>query len=280
MKYYGRRSKETSRNKRNILRTPLRSIILSKGREIYRSFHGKVQSRKHACQWGARMHENIWVHARHHQSEFNQKVERQHPQRNDERDNSLFKGRAQSRQAARQVHTCHKNPKGNSSNGDSKVQSTATYDWAVENLNKNKFCEFHGDKGHSTDEGIHLRRQIEEAVRSGQLSHLVKEIKQGGKRGEHTKATKKGETPNKQKATAIFMVQPWQQMTRQKITQSFSTGREISFSPLASSGGQENPIVIEAEGEGHLIHCMYVDGGSGSVSEVLYEPHRCHVSRS
>ncbi|GJS96824.1 hypothetical protein Tco_0803792 [Tanacetum coccineum] len=78
------------------------------------------------------------------------------------------------------------------------------------NRNKNNFCEFHGDKGHSTDECIHLRRQIEEAVKLGQLSHLVNEIKQGGKRGEHAKAAKKGEAPNKEKATAIFMVQPWQ----------------------------------------------------------------------
>ncbi|GJY18228.1 hypothetical protein Tco_0389719 [Tanacetum coccineum] len=46
--------------------------------------------------------------------------------------------------------------------------------------NKNKFCEFHGDKGYNTDECIHLRKQIEEAVKSGLLSHLIKEIKQGG----------------------------------------------------------------------------------------------------
>ncbi|GJZ43250.1 hypothetical protein Tco_0590505 [Tanacetum coccineum] len=64
----------------------------------------------------------------------------------------------------------------------------------AENRNKNKFCEFHDDKRHNTDECIHLRRQIEEAVKLGQLSHLVKEIKQGGKRGEHAKAAKKVES--------------------------------------------------------------------------------------
>ncbi|GJX66619.1 reverse transcriptase domain-containing protein [Tanacetum coccineum] len=119
-----------------------------------------------------------------------------------------------------------------------KIQGTATHAGPAENQNKNKFCEFHGDKGHSTDECIHLRRQIEEAVRSGQLSHLVKEIKQGGKLGEQAKATKKGEAPNKEK--------------------------EISFSTLGDNNGQETPIVIEAEVEGHLIHRMYVDEGSAS----------------
>ncbi|GKC98877.1 reverse transcriptase domain-containing protein, partial [Tanacetum coccineum] len=57
--------------------------------------------------------------------------------------------------------------------------------------------------------------------------------------------------------------------TRQKTTQSFSANLEISFSPLKNNSEQETPIVIEAEVEGHLIHRMYVDGGSAS--EVLYE---------
>ncbi|GJW61992.1 hypothetical protein Tco_0659025 [Tanacetum coccineum] len=91
----------------------------------------------------------------------------------------------------------------------------------AENRNKNKFCKFYGDKGHSTDKCIHLRGQIEEAVKSGQLSHLVKEIKQGGRRGEQAKTAKKGEAPNKEKATIILMVQPWKRITRQKTTQSF-----------------------------------------------------------
>nr|GEW32456.1 reverse transcriptase domain-containing protein [Tanacetum cinerariifolium] len=50
------------------------------------------------------------------------------------------------------------------------------------------------------------------------------------------------------------MVQPWQRVTRQKVTQSFFANQEISFPPLASNCGQESPMVIEAEVGGHLIH--------------------------
>ncbi|GKB89925.1 reverse transcriptase domain-containing protein, partial [Tanacetum coccineum] len=64
----------------------------------------------------------------------------------------------------------------------------------TENQNKNKLCEFHGDKGHNTDECIHLRKHIEEVVKSGHLSHLIKELKQGSNKGEHAKAAKKEET--------------------------------------------------------------------------------------
>ncbi|GKB95814.1 reverse transcriptase domain-containing protein [Tanacetum coccineum] len=42
----------------------------------------------------------------------------------------------------------------------------------------NKFCEFHNDKGHSTDECMQLKKQIEELVKAGKLSHFIKEIRQ------------------------------------------------------------------------------------------------------
>ncbi|GKB10035.1 hypothetical protein Tco_0843958 [Tanacetum coccineum] len=37
----------------------------------------------------------------------------------------------------------------------------------IENQNKNKFCEFHGDECHNTDECIYLKKKIEEAIKYG-----------------------------------------------------------------------------------------------------------------
>ncbi|XP_071719003.1 uncharacterized protein [Rutidosis leptorrhynchoides] len=47
-----------------------------------------------------------------------------------------------------------------------------------------KFCDFHNDYGHETDECIQLKLDIEDAVRSGKLSHLVKGIRKTTKASE------------------------------------------------------------------------------------------------
>ncbi|GKD15282.1 hypothetical protein Tco_1199689 [Tanacetum coccineum] len=135
----------------------------------------------------------------------------------------------------------------------------------VEKRSSNKFYDFHNDKGYSTDECMQLKKQIEELVRAGKLSHLIKEIKQGR---DQPKVGKK-EVPTKDKSMAIYMIQPWHRMTRQKVTQSFECVSEITFPSLTTSSGTEGPLVIEAEIGGHMIHRMYVDGGSST--EVLYE---------
>nr|GFC83343.1 reverse transcriptase domain-containing protein [Tanacetum cinerariifolium] len=115
------------------------------------------------------------------------------------------------------------------------------------------------------DECMQLKKQIEELVRAGKLSHLIKEIKQGR---EQPKTGRK-ETAAKDKPTTIYMVRSWERTVKQKITQSFEQGKEITFPPLANSNGTEGPLVIKAEVGGHTIHRMYIDEGSSM--EILYE---------
>ncbi|GJS28429.1 reverse transcriptase domain-containing protein [Tanacetum coccineum] len=109
----------------------------------------------------------------------------------------------------------------------------------IEKRNASKFCEFHGEVGHTTDECMHLKRQIEEMLKAGKLSHLIKELKQNNRK-DQAKATKKGETSEKDKPLAILV-----------------------------EDGTEGPMIIEAEMGGHFVHRMYVD--RGSLSEILYE---------
>ncbi|GKE53927.1 hypothetical protein Tco_1489083, partial [Tanacetum coccineum] len=101
-----------------------------------------------------------------------------------------------------------------------------------------------------------LKKQIEELVRAGKLSHLIKEIKQ---RRDQPKVGKK-EVSAKDKYIAIYMIQPRHRMTRQKVTQSFERVSKITFPSLTTSSGTKGPLVIEAEISGHMIHRMYVDG--------------------
>nr|GEX77942.1 reverse transcriptase domain-containing protein [Tanacetum cinerariifolium] len=159
----------------------------------------------------------------------------------------------------------HVTPKGILAAEAGKFQPPSPMGTPVEKRNNNKFCDFHNDKGHGTDECMQLKKQIEELVRPGKLSHLIKEIKHGR---DQSKIGKK-ETAAKDKPTTIYMIQSWERTTRQKVTQSFEWVKEITFPPLAASSGTEGPLVIKAEMGGHVIHRMYVDGGSSM--EILYE---------
>nr|GFD16275.1 reverse transcriptase domain-containing protein [Tanacetum cinerariifolium] len=138
----------------------------------------------------------------------------------------------------------------------------------VEKRNASKFCEFHGEVGHTTDECMYPKRQIEEMLKAGKLSHLLKELKQNHEK-DQAKIAKKGETSGKDKPLAILMVQPWQKIARQRITQTFFSKSIISFPTLGEEDGTEGPMIIEAEMEGHCVHHIYVDGGSSL--EILYE---------
>ncbi|GJX41804.1 reverse transcriptase domain-containing protein [Tanacetum coccineum] len=135
----------------------------------------------------------------------------------------------------------------------------------AEKRDPNKYCEFHSDTGHSTDECMQLRKQIDEMIKAGKLSQFIRELKQNDK----PKAPKKGEASGKDKPLAILMIQPWERAAKPRITQSFSPETAISFPPLGEEDGTEGPMIIEAEMGGHFVHRVYIDGGASS--EVLYE---------
>ncbi|GJT18360.1 hypothetical protein Tco_0877066 [Tanacetum coccineum] len=78
----------------------------------------------------------------------------------------------------------------------------------IEKRNASKFCEFHGEVGHTTDECMHLKRQMEDMLKAGKLLHLIEELKQNNAK-DQAKTTKKGETSGKDKSLAILMVQSW-----------------------------------------------------------------------
>ncbi|GJS16791.1 reverse transcriptase domain-containing protein [Tanacetum coccineum] len=135
----------------------------------------------------------------------------------------------------------------------------------VEKRDPTKYCEFHSDTGHNTNECMQLRKQIDEMIKAGKLSQFIKELKQN----EKAKAPKKGEAFGKDKPLTILMIQPWERVAKPRITQSFSPETAMSFPPLNEEDGTESPMIIEIEMGGHFVHRVYIDGGASS--EVLYE---------
>nr|GEV70512.1 reverse transcriptase domain-containing protein [Tanacetum cinerariifolium] len=70
----------------------------------------------------------------------------------------------------------------------------------IEKSSSNKFCEFHNDKGHNTNECVQLRKHIEELASAGKLSHFIKEIRQD----RNQQKTGKKNAPVKDKAATIY----------------------------------------------------------------------------
>ncbi|GKA77232.1 reverse transcriptase domain-containing protein [Tanacetum coccineum] len=120
----------------------------------------------------------------------------------------------------------------------------------------NGYCEYHRQKGHTTNECVQLRQLIDKLVKEGRLDHLVKNIKEGK---DKQRSGGKKDAP-RDKADTIYMVQSWQRKTKQKVSQKFSHGSGISFPTLTADNAVVEPLTIEINAAGHDIHRMYNDG--------------------
>ncbi|GJU07191.1 hypothetical protein Tco_1123621 [Tanacetum coccineum] len=119
----------------------------------------------------------------------------------------------------------------------------------------NGYCEYHRQKGHTTNECVQLRQLIDKLVKEGRLDHLVKNIKEGK---DKQRSGGKKDAP-RDKADTIYMVQSWQRKTKQKVSQKFSQGSTISFPTLTTDNVVVEPLTIEINAAGHDIHRMYID---------------------
>ena len=133
------------------------------------------------------------------------------------------------------------------------------------NRDMTKYCHFHEDFGHETNSCRELKKQIEEVVRSGQLTHLVKGIRKGKEKIADTPLEKNdvGEAP-------ILMVRrggPSQK--RKEVEESTLKMREVTFPPLADQPPSDDPVVIKVLIFNREVNRAYMDCGSSC--EIIYE---------
>ncbi|GJW99211.1 hypothetical protein Tco_0181019 [Tanacetum coccineum] len=99
-----------------------------------------------------------------------------------------------------------------------------------------KYCYFHEDHGHDTNDCRQLRIQIEVAVKSDQLSHLVNEIKKERVKTSDSQQREKKEKNTTPAEAPILMINQEEAYTRNSTPKSPTfEGREITF-PLVTKG--------------------------------------------
>ncbi|GKC92689.1 hypothetical protein Tco_1158131 [Tanacetum coccineum] len=129
--------------------------------------------------------------------------------------------------------------------------------------NQDKYCDYHGEKGHYTNDCFQLRRQLEMALESGKLNHLIKDVRQRGR------GSAKGRDAGKDKV--INMIRSWPNDRKRKSVERDESWMKalIVFPPLSMEDASDESLIIEAVMEGYLVRRVYVDQGASV--EVMFE---------
>ncbi|GKA25332.1 reverse transcriptase domain-containing protein [Tanacetum coccineum] len=106
--------------------------------------------------------------------------------------------------------------------------------------NMNKYCDYHNEKGHGTNDCFHLKKQLEIALESGKLNHLVKDVRQRGKGGQKGNGHQKGKIINM-----------------------------VRCPPVLARDLLKEALLVDAEVEGYLVRRIHVDEGASI--EIMYE---------
>nr|GEW74656.1 reverse transcriptase domain-containing protein [Tanacetum cinerariifolium] len=119
-------------------------------------------------------------------------------------------------------------------------------------------------KGHYTNDCLLLRKQLEMALDSGKLNHLVKDVRQRGR------GLQGREAPNPAKVINVISVNSMKDNKRKgREVMELWMNVPISFPTISSDDVFEEPLIVKAKVEGYLARRVYVDAGSSV--EVMFE---------
>jgi hypothetical protein len=131
------------------------------------------------------------------------------------------------------------------------------------NQDQSKYCEYHKGNGHLTNECWQLKRQIEEFVKAGKLSHLQVEEKPGPSKTNEDKTA--GKRPRE-----IDMVSANTVTGVKRFVETLEPWMEVDITLLARRGNLSlDALVITGQVGGYRMRRMLVD--TGSSEDIIYE---------
>ncbi|GJX18765.1 reverse transcriptase domain-containing protein [Tanacetum coccineum] len=130
--------------------------------------------------------------------------------------------------------------------------------------NMDRYCDYHQEKGYHTNDCHQLRRQLETALESGKLNHLVRDVRQRGR------GNQRGEGPQQAKIINMIRARSVKEKKRKarEMTKELMNS-PITFPPVSTEDVLDEPLIVEAEVEGYLVRRVDVDGGASV--EVMFE---------
>ncbi|GKD89162.1 reverse transcriptase domain-containing protein, partial [Tanacetum coccineum] len=128
----------------------------------------------------------------------------------------------------------------------------------------NKYCDYHQDKGHHTNDCIQLRKQLEIALESRKLNHLMKDLRQRVRKGQG-----RNPPPPPKVINMVRVLSSKEKKRKDREATEAWMNTPITFPGVISDDASDEPLIIEAEVEGYLVRHVYVDEGSSV--EVMFE---------
>ncbi|GJZ63645.1 hypothetical protein Tco_0620066 [Tanacetum coccineum] len=138
-----------------------------------------------------------------------------------------------------------------------------------------KYCEFQQGHGHDTNDCRELKIQIEEAVKSGKLDHLIKGIRKGKAKQTNTQlrewiaSTVKAYPPTEGKEEHILMIGMVNNPLKRKEPPKIMSTEEMIFPPICNRAPSVDLILISVQVYGRHVGRVLLDGGAAC--DIIYE---------